>query len=567
MRWPGKGSLRKDDKTFFYSGNRDGKFENRVGFVVSENISPYVKDFQAINKLIAKFMTRLSMHLRENKGNLLKKFCTEKFAEERVSNEFAHTTHREMLRLNNENNDENIEHIWKKIKTTVINSAKNCLGVRKNSKKKNWFNEKCKEIVDRSNKLREKALRNPTDENLERYNASKIETNKTLRKEKRQEEKRKIEEIEKNRFNSKKFFSNSKDVKQGYKQQTRMVRNQTGDLLTNEKDIAEEFKNYYKMLLNKTASRPSDATYIQYSTAEPSISNPLRIEINWSINKLKNNKAPGESNVVAELLKNSGETLKNEIWKMINLIWEKEIIPEEWNLSILCPVFKKGDILDIKNYREISLLDTCYKVLSTVLLERITPYAEEIIGRYQCGFRKGRSTADQIFILRQVMEKHYEFDKDLYMVFVDYKQAYDRINREELWNTLTYFDISKIYISMVKLCNKKTACKVKFLGESSSAFEVKSGLRQRDALSPTLFNLGLEKVIREINHSHQVEVVNKEIILAYADDIVILGNSRQDITQTMSNLVTASKRMGLCINEEKTKCMVLSRRRENQPNL
>jgi len=57
------------------------------------------------------------------------------------------------------------------------------------------------------------------------------------------------------------------------------------------------------------------------------------------------------------------------------------------------------------------------------------------------------------------------------------------------------------------------------------------------------------------------------LILAYADDIVILGNTRQDITQTMSNLVTASKRMGLCINEEKTKFMVLSRRREDQPNL
>ncbi|KAL4141760.1 hypothetical protein QTP88_004336 [Uroleucon formosanum] len=153
------------------------------------------------------------------------------------------------------------------------------------------------------------------------------------------------------------------------------------------------------------------------------------------------------------------------------------------------------------------------------------------------------------------------------MVFVDYKQAYDSINREELWNTLIYFGIPKKYVNMVKLCNNKTECKVKFLGELSSTFEVKSGLRQGDALSPTLFNLGLEKVIREINHSHLVEVVDKEIILAYADDIVILGNTRQDITQTMSNLVTASKRMGLCINEEKTKFMVLSRRREDQPNL
>uniref|UniRef100_A0A2S2PJL2 Retrovirus-related Pol polyprotein from type-2 retrotransposable element R2DM n=1 Tax=Schizaphis graminum TaxID=13262 RepID=A0A2S2PJL2_SCHGA len=131
-----------------------------------------------------------------------------------------------------------------------------------------------------------------------------------------------------------------------------------------------------------------------------------------------------------------------------------------------------------------------------------------------------------------------------YLVFVDYKQAYDSINREELWNTLIHFGIPKKYVNMVKLCNNKTECKVKFLGELSSAFEVKLDLRQGDALSPTLFNLGFERVIREINHSHLVDVVNKEVILAYADDIVILGNTRQDITQTMSNLVTTSKSNG-----------------------
>jgi len=81
--------------------------------------------------VIARFMTRLSVHWREKKGKPSEKYCTEKFAEEHVSNEFAHTTHHEMLRLNkltnenNENNEENVEHIWKKIKTTVINSAKN----------------------------------------------------------------------------------------------------------------------------------------------------------------------------------------------------------------------------------------------------------------------------------------------------------------------------------------------------------------------------------------------------------------------------------------------------------
>lgn len=85
----------------------------------------------------------------------------------------------------------------------------------------------------------------------------------------------------------------------------------------------------------------------------------------------------------------------------------------------------------------------------------------------------------------------------------------------------------------------------------SSAFELNSVLRLGDALAPILLKVGLENVIRELNRYQHVEVVNKEIILAYADDIFILVNARQDVTQTISNLLTASKRMGLCINEEK----------------
>jgi len=56
-------------------------------------------------------------------------------------------------------------------------------------------------------------------------------------------------------------------------------------------------------------------------------------------------------------------------------------------------------MLETKNYRGIYLFDTCYKILSSILLEKLDPFAEEIVGRYQCGFRKGRSTTDQIFIL------------------------------------------------------------------------------------------------------------------------------------------------------------------------
>jgi len=117
---------------------------------------------------------------------------------------------------------------------------------------------------------------------------------------------------------------------------------------------------------------------------------------------------------------------------LIRKIWKEETLPVQWNTSILCPIYKKGDALDCRNYRGISLLCTAYKVLSNVLLNRLIPYAKDIVGEYQAGFTKGKSTLDQIHIAKQLMEKSYEFNQDLFILFIDYKQAYDSITRESL---------------------------------------------------------------------------------------------------------------------------------------
>lgn len=80
------------------------------------------------------------------------------------------------------------------------------------------------------------------------------------------------------------------------------------------------------------------------------------------------------------------------------------------------------------------------------------------------------------------MEKHYEYAKDLYMLFVDYKQAYDSVDRKKLWKALKTFGIPLKIIKMVQLCNSETCSKVKFGNEVSIHFEIKSKLRQGDAM-------------------------------------------------------------------------------------
>jgi hypothetical protein len=92
------------------------------------------------------------------------------------------------------------------------------------------------------------------------------------------------------------------------------------------------------------------------------------------------------------------------IHKIINSIWNKKELPDQWKECIV-PVHKKSVKTDCNNYRGISLLSTSYKILSTILVSRLSPYIDEIIDDHQCGFRCNKSTTDQIFCIRQILEK------------------------------------------------------------------------------------------------------------------------------------------------------------------
>jgi len=108
-------------------------------------------------------------------------------------------------------------------------------------------------------------------------------------------------------------------------------------------------------------------------------------EVELAIKKLKSHKSSGTDKIPAELIKTGGRTICYEIHKLIIPIWNKEEMPEEWKESIIVPICK-GNKTDCSNYMGISLLPTTYKILSNILLSRLTPQAQEITGDHQCGF-------------------------------------------------------------------------------------------------------------------------------------------------------------------------------------
>jgi hypothetical protein len=181
------------------------------------------------------------------------------------------------------------------------------------------------------------------------------------------------------------------------------VKDENGDLLADSHNILNRWKNYYSQLLN--VHNVSDVRQIGVHMAEPLVLGPSRPEAEIAIQKLKKYRSSGSDQIPAELIQAGGKMLLSAIQKPINSIWNKEELSDQWKASIIVPIHKKGNKTDCNNYRGISLLSTSYKMLSHILLTRLSPYVDEIIGDHQCGFRRNRSTIDQIFCIRQILEK------------------------------------------------------------------------------------------------------------------------------------------------------------------
>ena len=192
----------------------------------------------------------------------------------------------------------------------------------------------------------------------------------------------------------------------------------------------------------------------------------------------------------------------------------------------VCLIYKKGDPMSCKNYRGISLLNVAYKILSNVICERLKPFCNTHIAKYQCGFRLSKSTIDQIFTLRQILEKTNEFQVETHHLFIDFKAAYDSIHRRELYMAMAEFGIPRKLIQLCRLTLENTRCNVQFGNSSSELFQTCTGFRQGDALSCDFFNLVLEQIVRRAGVNTEGTIFNKSVqLLGYADNIDIIGRS------------------------------------------
>jgi hypothetical protein len=133
-------------------------------------------------------------------------------------------------------------------------------------------------------------------------------------------------------------------------------------------------------------------------------------------------------------------------------------------------------------------------------------------------------------MVREIYEKCYEYNIDLHNLFVDFSQVFDTVNRDVIYNSLSKHNVPDKLIKLIKLTMQQTKMKVKVNNSYSEWFETKTGVRQGDPVSALLCSVVLDSVITNLEVRGNITTRLKQIC-AYADDIVIIGRTKQTLTR------------------------------------
>uniref|UniRef100_W5NKK8 Reverse transcriptase domain-containing protein n=1 Tax=Lepisosteus oculatus TaxID=7918 RepID=W5NKK8_LEPOC len=404
------------------------------------------------------------------------------------------------------------------------------------------------------NEARKKMLQRPTRTSTAEFSRKRTLAKRLCRYRKREWQNRMLQETEELYRNkeTRKVYQKITENKNGFQPRLAMCVDKEGNLIGDGRKILERWAEYFEELLNDAGEMDEtgeEEEADEDTTERESCWNPPTVfEFKEAIRNMKNNKAPEEDAITAEMLKYDEEELADTSYKIISII-----LGEKWSITLVCPIHKKGSKLDCLNYCRISLLNVAYKVFPKVLASRLEAHAEQVLGHTQCGFRCNQSTTDHIFTIRCISEKCYEYNIDVHKLFIDNKRAYDSVDRAYLYQTLGQLGVAWQLIRLVKM----TMTKVKVQNQESHEFQVRQGLRQGHALSSLLVNLVLESVKRNIDINKGGTLLNRGPYLAYVDDIDLLGRNIWTLKENFIQLEEALTRTGLTINMAKIKYMVM----------
>lgn len=284
-------------------------------------------------------------------------------------------------------------------------------------------------------------------------------------------------------------------------------------------------------------------------------------EVHGAIKQLKRGKAAGPDVLINELYVVGADLLVPKLTRLFNLVFKSGHFPESWSEGFIVPVPKKGNANKVDNYRGITLLSTLGKLFTRILNNRLYFWADcyGVLIDAQMGFRPGYSTVDNMFVLNAVIDTILSQRRKLYCAFIDFKKAFDYVNRQCLWYKLLKTGIRGTMFNIIRNMYSNVKSRVKFMGNVSSSFDCLLGVRQGESLSPLLFSMFINDMESELSNKGVEGITCDDLklcMLLYADDSVILAESRDGLQEGLDCLYDYCQRWKLTVNTDKTKVLV-----------
>lgn len=250
-------------------------------------------------------------------------------------------------------------------------------------------------------------------------------------------------------------------------------------------------------------------------------------------------------------------------------------LPASEGVSIINPIPKPGgDPNSCDSLRGIAVGTLAAKLYASVLEVRVSEWAEASGSRAsgQFGFRRKRSTGQAAFMLRTLQEQHRRGKQRLWACFIDFKQAYDRVPRQLLWEKLEARGLGGEWLRAVQALYADVPMAVRTSAGISPCFQATMGLKQGCPLSPTLFGLYIDDfevyVLAAAQRGVELDLplLGGEAMppLLYADDMALLATSAEGLQAQLELLQQYCERWDLTVNTAKTKLMLLSGARTQQ---
>lgn len=292
-------------------------------------------------------------------------------------------------------------------------------------------------------------------------------------------------------------------------------------------------------------------------------------EVKIAIKQLSVNKSPGPDGLSAELYLLLFEPILITLTAAFNEGIKEGRLSDSFYQGVMTMLHKKGDRRNLDNYRHLTLMNTDYKILAKVIMNRLMNILDQIIEQEQTCAIKGRVMWDNLCIFRDIITS--DAVKDCYIIGLDQKQAFDLISRDYLWLVMKKYGFPNSFIDMVKLLYARSTVQINVNGVLTDPFEIEKGVKQGCPVSAALYILAINPLIKRINRDMNIQGITistgqKVTALAYADDVSIIIRNQAEMNIVNKHFELYEEVAGAKLNQDKTEGVWMGVE-ENKPEI